>query len=102
MKDLENSVFIRKVGRKKTMLNTQRENSPAEVFCGIIGCRLDDGVVKAVQTKDTDKKISISGFLYLVPHHTKDLQFIAVNKQVISSSELHKEVQDLFRRVKQF
>ena len=58
-------------GKRKTMLNTKRANSPAEVFCGIIGCRLDGS---AVQTKDTDKKISISGFLCLVPHHSKDLR----------------------------
>ena len=87
-------------GTRKTMLNTQRGNSPIEVFCGVYG--LNDGVLKEVQVEDTDSRISISGFLCLDPHHTKDLQFISVNKQVISPSELHREVQDLFRKAKAF
>ena len=47
-----------KEGTRKTILNTRRSKSPAEVFCGIIGVSLDNGVVKAVQTEDTEKKIS--------------------------------------------
>ena len=50
--------------------------------------------MREVQDKDREEKIKISGFLSLSPHHTRNLQFFSVNKQNISSCELHKEVQE--------
>ena len=49
--------------------------------------------MREVQDKDKEEEIKISGFLSLS---------LSVNKQNISSCELHKEVQDLFRKVKTF
>ena len=49
--------------------------------------------MREVQDKDREEEIKISGFLSLS---------LSVNKQNISSCELHKEVQDLFRKVKTF
>jgi len=36
------------------------------------------------------------------PHHTRELQIISVNKQPISTCQLHREVQNLFRQAKLF
>ena len=67
----------------------------------MFGSKLGDSVME-VQYKDRKEQIKISGFLSLSPHYTRDLQFISINKQSISNCELHKEVQDLFRKVKTF
>jgi DNA mismatch repair ATPase MutL len=83
------------------MLNTSRVDSAAEVFHGVFGSKLGDSV-REVQYGSREERIKISGFLSLSLHHFRDLQFISVNKQGISSCELHKEVQDMFRRVKTF
>ena len=84
-------------GRRKMVLNTPRVDCAAEVFRGVFGSKLGDSV-RELQYEE--EEIKISGFLSLSPHHTRDLQFISINKQSISTCELHKEVQDLFRRVK--
>ena len=70
--------------------------------CGVFDSKLGDSSVMEVQYKDRKEQIKISGFLSLSPHYTRDLQFISINKQSISNCELHKEVQDLFRKVKTF
>ena len=58
--------------------------------------------VREVQYECMEETIKIFSFLSLSPHHTRVLQFISVNKQSISSCELHKEAQDMFRRVNNF
>ena len=77
-------------GRRKVMLNTPS----VEVFHGVFGSQLGDSV-REVQYEDREEEIKISGFLFLSPHHTLNLQFFSVNKQ-------NKEVQGLFRKVKTF
>ena len=85
-------------GRRVGDVNTPR----VEVFHGVIGGKLGDSVREA-QYEDREEEIMISGFFSLFPHHTRNLQFFSVNKQKISSCcLLHKEVHDLFRKVKKF
>ena len=55
-------------GRRKTMLNTPRVYSAADVFHGVFRSKLGD-IVREVQYVDREEEIRISGFLSLEPHH---------------------------------
>ena len=75
-------------------------NTPSlEVFHGVFGSQLGDSV-REVQYEDREEEIKISGFFSLSPHHTRNLQFFSVN--ISCCCLLHKEVHDLFRKVKTF
>ena len=72
------------------------------IFHGVFGGKIEDSVREA-QYEDREEEIKISGLFSLSPHHTRNLQFFSVNKQNISCCcLLHKEVHDLFRKVKTF
>ena len=82
-------------GRRVGDVNTLRVG----VSHGVFGGKLGDSVREA-QYEDREEEIKISGFFSLSPHHTRNLQFFSVN--ISCCCLLHKEVHDLFRKVKTF